>query len=200
MKRAIRRAMMMSTFSVPPLLLTGCVAPIRSGSSFEPGLNFGEYGSFSWEESEALPTGDPRVDNNPLFQQRVRAAIQWEFATRGIELAREGYDEFEFGRAGRALAVHHRTSVQERVEEGPDSGPSGGDGDEAEALAYPEATFILVFRDAQTRELVWSAWAELDFEAALADPVVMQRQVDAAVAAMFEGFPVSVGRAPQGAQ
>ena len=52
--------------------------------------------------------------------------------------------------------------------------------------------------DADTGALVWSGWAVLNFEKALADPAVMQGQVDAAVAAMFERFPVPVAGPAQG--
>jgi hypothetical protein len=180
------------------LFVTGCAVPIQTGVSLQPGHDLGEYTSFAWNQPEERPTGDARLDDNPLFVARVHAAIEWELTTRGIELARDGDDQFEMGMSGRALAVHHHTSIEDHVEVyEEDAGATfRGEYDEgARVDQSEEATFIVGLADAYTGALVWSGWAVLNFEKALADPSVMQRRVDAALAAMFESFPVPVGGA-----
>lgn len=200
MRKALRRTMIVVALLASPLLVTGCAVPIQAGASLQPGHDLGEYTSFFWDEPGERPTGDPRLDDDPLFQQRVHAAIEWEFTTRGIELAGDGPDEV-IGISGRALAVHHHTSIQDHVEvfEEDVSADFAADyGDETSVVQHEEATFIVGLTDPHTGELVWSAWAVLHFEKALANRAVMQRQVDDAVAAMFESFPVPVRRPAPG--
>jgi hypothetical protein len=179
-----------------PLIAMGCSVPIRAGADFRPGREFGQYTYFTWDEPEEHPTGDPRLDNSPFFQQRVHSAVEWEFTTRGIELIGEGDRDIETGGPARTLAVHHHTSVQDHVEAyevDPGAGFTADDVDEAQVTVYQEATFIVGLVDAQTGELVWSGWARVDVDKAIADPEVMRRQVDAAVAEMFKSFPVRGG-------
>lgn len=195
MPNVLGRAMIALGLLAAPLIATGCGVPIRAGASFRPGSEFGHYTSFAWNEPAEHPTGDPRLDTSPFFQQRVHSAVQWEFTTRGIELIGEGDNDIETGGPARTLAVHHHTSVQDHVAAyAPDpDGIAADDVDEAQATVYQEATFIVGLVDAQTGELVWSGWARVDVDKALSDPEVMRRQVDAAVAEMFESFPVPEG-------
>lgn len=189
------RLLVFGAASATSLVSTACAVPMRAGGHAQPGHDLAEYVSFVWDEPQERPTGDPRLDGNPLFQQRVHAAIDWELSIRGIEPFSTGPDP-ELGRSAMALAVHHHTSLQDHEAVYPaDLGPGVVPDDaEARVIRYQEATFIVGLVDAQTRELVWSAWATLDFDKALASPAMMQAQVDAAVAAMFESFPVPVGR------
>ncbi len=201
MRSAYRRVLVVLAASASSLLSVACSVPIRAGAYAQPGHEFQEYTSFSWDEPGERPTGDPRLDDNPLFRLRVHAAIEWELRIRGIALVEEGGHDPELGRRGRALLVHHHTSIQDHVavfERDPNPGFTPEDVDAPRVVQYPEATFIVGLVDAQTHELVWSAWATLDFDSALADPGAMQAQIDAAVAAMFERFPLPVGRAAPG--
>ena len=161
MRKALRRTMIVVALLASPLLVTGCAVPIQAGASLQPGHDLGEYTSFFWDEPGERPTGDPRLDDDPLFQQRVHAAI-------------------------------------EVFEEDVSADFAADYGDETSVVQHEEATFIVGLTDPHTGELVWSAWAVLHFEKALANRAVMQRQVDDAVAAMFESFPVPVRRPAPG--
>ena len=85
----------------------GCSGvPLRAGADYEPGYDFAQYTSFTWDDPDPRPTGDPRLDSNPFFVHRLHAAIHWELSMRGIvEHA-----------SGPALSVHHHVSVRDRVE------------------------------------------------------------------------------------
>lgn len=194
MQNVLGRAMIALGLLAAPLIAMGCGVPIRAGADFRLGREFGQYTSFAWDEPEEHPTGDPRLDNSPFFQQRVHSAVQWEFTTRGIRLIGEGDNDVETGGPARTLAVHHHTSVQDHVE----AYEADPDVDEAQVTVYQEATFIVGLVDAETGELVWSGWARVDVDKALSDPEVMRRQVDAAVTEMFESFPVREGRVAPG--
>ena len=175
------------------LLSTACSSvPMRAGADFEPGYDFAQYATYSWDEPDDRPTGDPRLDDNPFFLHRLHSAIHWELATRGIQ----------FGRAdglGAALTVHHHASVRERVEVFEADREAGYDseyGEGTQVLQYEEATFLVDIADARTKEIVWRGWAQLDLGRALSDPDVMRDQIDEAIRKMFESFPIPPGAYP----
>jgi hypothetical protein len=186
MKTTIKIAMAASF-----LLSTGCGGiPLRAGGDFQPGFDFSQFTAYSWDQPDAQPTGDPRLDYNPFFVHRLHSAIHWELATRAIQY--EGM--------GPALTVHHHASVRERVEvfeADPASGVSSDYGQGTQVVQYDEATFLVDISDARTQEVVWRGWAQMDVGRALGDPEAMKAMIDEAITLMFENFPVPYGGLPQ---
>lgn len=187
------RAMTGLTLATVAFLSTACSSvPMRAGADFEPGYDFAQYASYTWDEPDDRPTGDPRLDNNPFFVHRLHSAIHWELATRGIQFSR--------GEAfGAALTVHHHASVRERVEvfeAERERSASSEYGEGTQVLQYEEATFLIDIADARTGDIVWRGWAQLDLGRALADPEAMKEQIDEAVKKMFAGFPIAPGVYP----
>jgi hypothetical protein len=174
-------------------LSTACSSvPMRAGADFEPGYDFAKYSSYTWDEPDGRPTGDPRLDENPFFVHRLHAAIHWELATRGIHYGRTGG-------LGAALTVHHHASVRDRVEVFEADREARYDseyGEGTQVLQYEEATFLVDLADARTNEIVWRGWARLDLGRALSDPDVMRDQIDEAIRKMFESFPIPPGAYP----
>jgi hypothetical protein len=167
------------------LLFAGACTPgIRAGADFAPGLDMGAFSTFEWDEPDTRPVGDPRLENNPLFEARLHAAIERELTARGIRPASSG--------AG--LTVHHHATVRDRVdvyEADRAAGyttPEYGDG--TQVVQYEEGTLMIDIADASNNELVWRGWAQFDIGRALRDPEVLTAQVDEAVAKMFEHFPL----------
>jgi hypothetical protein len=175
------------TLATAALLGTACGGvPLTAGADLDPGYDFAQYTSYTWDEPDERPTGDPRLDNNPFFVHRLHAAIHWELATRGIEYSAEGP----------ALTVHHHAVVRDRVEvyeaqrtEGVPSEYGQG----TQVFQYEEGTFLVDMTDARTGEVVWRGWARLDLSTALDDPIEMRNQVDVAIGKMFESFPIPYG-------
>ena len=160
--------------------------PLTAGADIEPGYDFTGYTSYVWDEPDARPTGDPRLDDNPFFMHRLHAAIHWELATRGI-----AYDPED-----PALKVHHHASVRDRVdvyEADVGAGYTSEYGQGTQVIQYEEGTFLVDIADARTNEIVWRGWAQLDLGPALDDPMVMRDQIDRAIRMMFESFPIPYG-------
>jgi hypothetical protein len=65
------------------LALGGC-ASTRIGSYVARDLDLGSYRTFAWGPADALSTGDPRLDNNELFDRHVREQVQRALTSRGI--------------------------------------------------------------------------------------------------------------------
>lgn len=187
------RAITGFTLLATAFLSTACSSvPMRAGADFEPGYDFYQYASYTWDEPDDRPTGDARLDRNPFFIHRLHSAIHWELATRGIQYgANAGM--------GAALVVHHHASVRERVEvfeAQPDQNASSEFGEGTQVLQYEEATFLVDIADARTGDILWRGWAQLDLGSALRDPAEMRDQIDDAIRRMFESFPIAPGVYP----
>ena len=80
------RLVRFATVALAALALTGCV-PVRVHSYVERGTDFSRYRTYNWGPPDSWTTGDPRLDNNPFFQERVRAEVDRQLARRGFEKA-----------------------------------------------------------------------------------------------------------------
>jgi hypothetical protein len=78
----------------------GC-ATMDVGADFEPSATLAPFHTFRFDTPDALPTGDPRLDNNPFFDTRMRAAVEFEMAAKGLKHDAGGPD----------LLVHYRTRI-----------------------------------------------------------------------------------------
>ncbi len=72
------------------LAVASCGAPIASNAFFAPGAFFspdvaGARGlTFAWNQESDLVIGDPRLQNNPFFEDRIHEAVKWELSLRGM--------------------------------------------------------------------------------------------------------------------
>ncbi len=163
--------------------------PLTAGADFEPGYDFAEYVSYTWDQPDDRPTGDPRLENNPFFLHRLHSAIHWELATRGVQ-----YDA-----PGPALTVHHHVTVRDRVdvyEVDRTTGYRTDFGEGTQVISYEEATFLVDIADARTNVILWRGWAQMEIGKALRDPAEMRDMIDDAISKMFEDFPLPYGGLP----
>lgn len=164
--------------------VAACGLGVVGGADFAPGTDFARYSTFTWDEPDDRPVGDPRLENNPFFEQRVHAAVAVELADAGIRQQDDG--------AG--LIVHHHATVRSRVdvyevdERAGYSRPSAY-GERTQVIEYDEGTILVDIADAETRTVIWRGWAQFDIGRALADPTVMERAIQQAITQMFEDFP-----------
>jgi hypothetical protein len=165
------------------VLASGCGLGVIAGADFAPGVDYALYSSFEWDDPDDRPVGDPRLENNPFFDQRLEAAVAVELAEHGIRQ----------NAPGRRLVVHHHVTVRSRVdvyEADAREGYSGtGGSDSPQVVEFEEGTILVDIADGESREIVWRGWAQFDITRALADPDVMQRAIQEAVSKMFERFP-----------
>ena len=88
------------------LLTAGC-APLRVSSYQWPGADFARYRTFTWGPQDRLSTGDPRLDNNQIFRERVQRAVERELTPRGLERALTGPAD---------VVVHVHAHIDQRIE------------------------------------------------------------------------------------
>jgi hypothetical protein len=159
-------------------LLTSCGVPIRYAGGFAPGAEVVPPLSFSWNQDADRSGGDPRLENNQFFEERLHEAIEWELSMRGIRSTDAPPD----------LLIHHHLSLvdHEMVEEIIEaSGES-----RTELYSYEEATVMVHVVDARTGRDLWVGWAQGNVEPALRGPEAMRAWVYEVVSRIFRSWPV----------
>ncbi|MGB1658432.1 MAG: DUF4136 domain-containing protein [Longimicrobiales bacterium] len=161
-----------------------CGLGVVAGADFDASVDFARYATFTWDEPDDRPVGDPRLENNPFFDERLHAAIAIELADHGIRA----------GEADGGLIVHHHATVRNRVDVYDADERAGyrrpaGYTEGAQVIQYDEGTILVDIADAETRAVIWRGWAQFDIGRALANPDLMDRAIQEAIGRMFEDFP-----------
>ena len=180
------------------VLLAALLVPACSGISvdqdFSPGANFSALTSWDWmPEADREVGGDPRADN-PLLDQRIRAAIETQMQAKGFRKVDAGEANL---RVGYYLIMENRVDY-ETVNNyygggwgyrgvygryGPAMGSST-----TYAREYTDGTIIIDFFDVASRELVWRGSAEGRVRET-ADPQERIARANEAILKILEQFP-----------
>lgn len=156
---------------------------VQAGADYSTSIDFGRYTTFTWDEPDDRPMGDPRLENNELFEDRLHAAVAFELSRSGIREAN----------SGPGLIVHHHATVRNRVdvyEADAEAGYSStGYGEGTQVVQYDQGTILVDLADAETKDLIWRGWAQFDIGRALSDPDLMVEAINEAITEMFKEFP-----------
>jgi hypothetical protein len=164
------------------LVLTGC-ATMNVSSHVLSGADFTQYRTFEWGPADALPTGDPRLDRDPFFQDHVQGAIEKGLAGRGF--ARVSTDTPD-------LLIHYHANISRRIDINRLDRERGYCYDDACGVRTVEkeaGTLVLDVIDARTNRLVWRGWAQHSVEDMLRDRDRMEQRINDAVTRMLEQLP-----------
>jgi len=132
--------------------VTACAAAIRVNSYSERAANFSEYRTFGFVPAESVSTGDPRLDNNPFFLERVQTAVERELAARGYEKTNSGRPD---------LVIHFHASTTQEIDLGDiDRKYTYPSESNRRPYVYEAGTLLLDFVDGRTNKLAWRGWAE----------------------------------------
>lgn len=165
--------------------LSGCAA--TNVHSYLPRqADITRYRTFALAAPEQFATGDPRLDNNPFFQDRAQAAIEKELAGRGFEKVPAG---------SAALIVHYYLSVKQQVTGNHPEAQYGSENQYGSCAGCTPPyvsdadSFVIDLVDARTEQLVWRGWAEGSAEGAIDDQRVMEQRVDKIIARILIKLP-----------
>jgi hypothetical protein len=170
-------------FTVAVVTVASCASAIHVGAHIETGLTLSSYRTFSWGPTDALPTGDPRLDENPMFRRAVEAVVERELAGRGIERSNAGTAD---------LLIHYHANLTKRFEvrrDGHNCGYGTRENCPPVVAEYEAGTLVLDVMDARRGTLVWRGWAQnwgLDI---LRDPESMGQSLDAALTRLLARLP-----------
>lgn len=158
--------------------LAGC-ASLHVYSFVERGADVSHYRTFDWAVEPPETTGDPRLDSNPFFGDRIHEAVEKELAKRGFE---------KTDSAEAQLLLHYHVSMTQDIDLGP-ADPNYGVCDTCRPTVYDKGTLLIDLMDSRTDKLVWRGWAEGGFDNAIDNQKLMEGRVDEAVRRIFEKLP-----------
>lgn len=181
---------MLRTFSFTLLAATAMAlaacASMTVSSHIERAADFGGYQSYAWGPPDALPTGDPRLDNNAFFQDYVQGAIEKQLAMKGFERADAGSPD---------LLVHYHANVTQRIDaDATDRQYGYSQSAEPHMVEFEQGTLVVDIIDARTNKLVWRGWAQESVDGVIDNQDRLDRHTERGITRMFERFPI-VGRA-----
>jgi hypothetical protein len=166
------------------LTTVGCVS-LRVNSYVERGFDLQRYRTFGWAPPGTVSTGDPRLDNNRFFDERVRMQVEKEMSRRGLEKTTAAPPD---------LIVHYHASVTQEIDPGSlDRGSQPPDQEADEPYVYDAGTLLIDFVEARTNRLVWRGWAEGSIDGLIDDQKWLEKRIDEIVASIFKRLPPSVG-------
>lgn len=176
------RFVRLATVAVIALSANAC-ATMSVGSHLDRGIDFGQYRSYEWGPPDALPTGDPRLDKNPFFQDHFQGAVEKELAARGFRRVTSGSPD---------LLIHYHANVSQRIDVNRIDREYGYCYDEscgARVIEYEAGTLILDVIDARTNRLIWRGWSQDNMEKLLGNQDRMTREINESVKRMLVQLP-----------
>ena len=180
--RALTRTIQLTALGVTVLVLGAC-GSMKVYSYTEHGANLTQYAIYDWGPLDQRNTGDPRLDNNPFFQERVQAQTERELTRRGYAKATTAEPD---------LTVVFRTRIRQEIDlngaDRPDAYTYCAEG-ACEPYAYDTGTLLIDLVDARTKQVVWRGWAEGSVEGVVNHQAWMEQKIDEVVARILEKCP-----------
>jgi hypothetical protein len=169
----------LSILALPLLGLTAC-ATMHVDSYADRGFNPQRYRSYAWGQNDASGTGDVRLDNNELFDARVKADIDRMLEAKGFVKATGEPD----------LTVHYHASVTQEIDVRQLDRDLGFCEDyDCRPYVYEAGTLFIDLVDTRTDRLVWRGWAEGSVEGLIDDQEFLDDRIAEAVALIAERLP-----------
>ena len=165
-------------------MATSACAGMNISSHVQPQLDIARYQTYDWGPADALPTGDPRLDKDPFFQDHVLGSVEKQMAANGFTRAADN------GSAD--LLLHYHAVIQQRLDVNQVDAAWGycyDDGCQARVVEYEAGTLVLDVIDRATNRLIWRGWAQDAVRPMLESREEMSKQIDRAVKGMFARFP-----------
>ncbi len=177
------RTFALSAVTVAALALSACAPAITVGVSTANDLKPNAYRTYTWVTSDAFPTGDPRLDNNPFFVETLKRAVGDELTRVGLTEAGENAD----------LTVHFHATVQKgfdvyAVDQRAGYQQPGYDVTQ-QVREYEEGTVLVDVADRAARRLIWRGWMQTDISGAIGNDALLALRIQNGMRKLFEKFP-----------
>jgi hypothetical protein len=175
-----RRLEFFAALTICVLALPGCAA--RSVNSYiERGTDPSVYKRYGWGPAEQASTGDPRLDNNQIFRDRVQAAVEKQLATKGLEKATSELPD---------LLVHYHVSIEQQIDlrQTDQSTPCP----DCRPFVYDAGTLVIDLVEARTNRLIWRGWSEENVGGVIDNQRWMEERIDQTVTQILKRFPSRV--------
>ena len=174
-----RRSIPAAALAVWSLAAGGCA--LRSVDSYlARGASLDSYRTYAWGPADRGGTGDVRLDNNEIFQERVRTAVEKQLASRGFERAADAPQ----------LLVHYHASVTQRIDLS-ESEPWTSC-DDCRPFIYDAGTLVIDLVDAGTGDLLWRGWSDANIDRVVDNQRWLEEHIDETVGRILERLPRTV--------
>lgn len=160
-----------------------CALSMTVSSHVDRNADFSTYQTYQWEPADALPIGDPRLENDPFFRDAFEGAVERQLGRRGLHLVAAGASD---------LSIHVHASVTERLDA---AGIDHSRGycttpDCASVVTtYEAGTLMLDVVDARTNKLVWRGWSQTNLAGVIDDRDRLAALIEESVDRMMRRFP-----------
>jgi Domain of unknown function (DUF4136) len=147
------RLFRLAALALVMFVATGCATMVVS-SHIQRDIDFNRYRTYDWEPADALPPGDPRLDENPFVKDHMRGAVERRLAAKGLELTTSGTPD---------LLIHYHANVTQRIDVNRVDQQYGycyGEECSVRVMEYEAGTLVLDLVDARTNRVVWRSWAQ----------------------------------------
>lgn len=174
----VRHAIRFAAAAAAALLLAAC-ATTGVGSFAARGADFTQLRTYAWGPDADVATGDPRLDNNPFFRDRVKASAERELAARGWE---------KVGAERAEVMLHYHASVRQRLDLSTID-QRYGECASCGASVFDQGTLTLDLVDLKTNRLVWRGWSERSLDGVIDNQAILEKQIDEAIARIVRTLP-----------
>jgi hypothetical protein len=157
--------------------LAGC-ASLNIGS-YSSRLDVAAYRTYAWGPADLVTTGDPRLDNNPFFAERLRMEVEKALAMKGFAKTTTEAPQ---------LLLHYHASVTQELNLNGIDGQNYSD-DGPRPFIYEMGTIVVDLVDPRTKALLWRGWAEGAIDSVIDNQAWMEERIDQAVARIMERLP-----------
>ena len=178
----MRRIAQLATVALAALVVAGC-ATMNVSSYVERGIDFAQFRTYDWGPADALPTGDPRLDDDPFFLDHFEGAVE-------VTMAEKGYRRAEVGMPD--LLIHYHAAITPRVDINRldrERGYCYDDDCRVRTIESETGTLVIDVVDTRTHKLIWRGWAQHGVVDILNNRDRMETRIDQAVARMLERLP-----------
>lgn len=160
------------------LSMAACGAATRVNASLERGMNFTQYKSYMWAADDRFNTGDPRLDNNRFFQNRLRGRVDQVMRARGFE---------QTSAATAELVIHYHANITQQMDVNALDAKYGYC-ETCHSSIYDAGTITLDMVDARSNTLVWRGWSEGSLDG-IDSQALIEARLDEAVTKILQKLP-----------
>ncbi|MEY4095024.1 MAG: hypothetical protein RLZZ53_2223 [Acidobacteriota bacterium] len=177
----MRKSTWLLAFGFSALSLSGCATMVVS-SHIERGADFTSYATYNWGPPDNLPVGDPRLDNNPFFNDYLQGTIEKQLAAKGYRQAGSGAPD---------LLIHYHASVSQRLDVYTVDNRYGYcyGNCEPQVADFDQGTLVVDVVDAKTNKVVWRGWSQDTMNGVIDNQERLEKQVEKGVTKMMQLLP-----------
>lgn len=178
----MRRTTVLIVFVVAVAALAAC-ATMTVSYHTDRAAAFDTYMTYQWAPPDNLPIGDPRLDNNPFFNDFLQGTIDKRMAGKGYLSTTAKPD----------LLLHYHASVSQRIDVYETDRAYGYryDRGEPEVVEFELGTIMLDIVDAKTSKVIWRGWVQDSMKGVIDDQDRLEKQVEQGIEKMMTYLPES---------